>query len=175
VPDGWSISAEWIVPVASRPIRRGVLRGRGAVIEQVGPAGEVAPAKKHADLGRVAVLPGLVNAHTHLELTHLRGKLPQQRPMTQWLSVLIRQRPSPARQRQSVAGGVAEALATGTTTVADISFNHRSAAALAKTPIRAVAFAEVTGIGPLAGNLSTSPPSRETLSDRCSSIPSAVS
>ena len=71
----WSISADWIVPGTGRAIRNGVMRGSGATIDAVGSLRKVAPTPNHRDLGEVAVLPGLINAHTHLELTHLKGEL----------------------------------------------------------------------------------------------------
>jgi len=141
----WSISAEWIVPVAGAPIRGGVMRGVGSVIQQVGPADRVPRAANHVHLGGAAVLPGLVNAHAHLELSHLRGRLRRGTPMPLWLLGVLARRPTPSEQRRAVRAGVAEALATGTTTVADISYNDRSVNVLARTPIRAAAFAEVMG------------------------------
>ena len=146
----WSISAEWIFPADGRTLRRGVLRGRGGVIEDVGPEEEVSPAPAHRELGEVAVLPGLVNAHTHLELTHLRGQLPERRLMSQWLYALRARWPSTHDLDAAVEDGAAEALATGTTALADFCHNNRAWQTLKDTPLRAACFAEVTGIGPLA-------------------------
>jgi len=145
----WSVSAEWIFPADGRTLRRGVLRGRGALIEDVGPEREVLPAADHRELGEVAVLPGLVNAHTHLELTHLRGQLPARRPMSQWLYGLRARWPATHDLDAAVEDGAAEALATGTTALADVCHNNRARRTLKQTPLRSVCFAEVTGIGPL--------------------------
>jgi len=146
----WSISAEWVLPADGRTLRPGVLRGRGGVIEAVGAVGKVPPAADHRELGEVAVLPGLINAHTHLELTHLRGQLPQRRPMSQWLYALRTRWPSTHDLDAAVEDGAAEALAAGTTTLGDVCHNNRAWRTLKDTPLRAVCFAEVTGIGPLA-------------------------
>jgi len=145
----WSISAEWIIPADGKCHRRAVMRGRGGVIEAVGPEAAVAPGRNHRELGELAVLPGLVNAHTHLELTHLRGRLPAHRPMPQWLYALKTHWPGAAEIRAAVADGAAEALAAGTTTVADTSHNNRAWAVLKRLPVRALCYAEVMGIGPL--------------------------
>ena len=126
------------------------MRGRGAKIEAVGTEREVAPAATHRELGEVAVLPGLINAHTHLELTHLRGQLPPNRPISQWLYGLRTRLPATHDLDAAVADGAAEALAAGTTAVADTCHNNRAWRTLKDTPLRAVCFAEVTGIGPLA-------------------------
>ncbi|MCD6304116.1 MAG: amidohydrolase family protein [Planctomycetes bacterium] len=148
----WSISAEWILPADGTSLRRGIMRISGGLIEAVGPEGRVRPAGDHRELGEVAVIPGLVNAHTHLELTHLRGLLPQRRPMPQWLYALKANWPASHERRVAVEAGAAEALATGTTTVGDVSHNHLAWRTLKQTPLRAVCFAEAMGIGPLAGD-----------------------
>ena len=41
------------------------------------------------DLGSVAVIPGLVNAHTHLELSHLRERVPRAKHFIEWVRSLI--------------------------------------------------------------------------------------
>ncbi len=146
----WSVSAEWLLPGDGRLIHRGVLRGTGAVVEAVGPESEVAPAANHRELGELAVLPGLVNAHTHLELTHLRGQLPERRPISQWLYALSSHFPGTHDLDAAVADGAAEALATGTTALADICHNNRAWRTLKPTALRCVCFAEAMGIGPAA-------------------------
>ena len=41
------------------------------------------------DLGNVAILPGLINAHTHLELSWLRGRVPPASKFTDWVKTLV--------------------------------------------------------------------------------------
>jgi len=147
----WSISAEWILPADGTLLQRGVIRGRGSTIEAVGPEDDVLPATDHREMGEVAVLPGLVNAHTHLELTHLRGQLPAGRPMPQWLYALRTRWPATHDLDAAVEDGAAEALAGGTTALADVCHSNRAWRTLRNTPLRALCLAEVTGIGPLAG------------------------
>lgn len=144
----WSISAQWIVPGTGRAIRDAVMRCRGASIEAIGRLGRVPPSAHHTDLGEVVVLPGLVNAHTHLELTHMRGQLPRRRPMPQWLFALMRRRLTGTAQAGSIIDGAEEALATGTTALADICHNHRAWKILKDSPLRKLCFAEIVGIGP---------------------------
>jgi cytosine/adenosine deaminase-related metal-dependent hydrolase len=147
----WSVSAEWVLPADGRTIRRGVLRGRGAAIEAVGPLTEVLPAPTHRELGEVALLPGLVNAHTHLELTHLRGQIPARRPISQWLYALNTRWPAAHEADGAVEDGAAEALATGTTALADTCHSNRAWRVLKSTPLRKICFAEVSGVGRSAG------------------------
>ncbi len=145
----WSIQAAWIIPGDGRVLPGGVLRGRGGTIEAVGPAGEVKPTANHRTLTNAAILPGLVNAHAHLELSHLRGLLPRRASMPRWLMSLLRHRGADERQLQAVAAGAREALATGTTAIADISHNNSAWRVLKDLPIRKLCLAEVLGMGPL--------------------------
>jgi len=126
------------------------MRGRGAVIEAVGPESAVGPAPNHRELGELALLPGLVNAHTHLELTHLRGRLPARRPMPQWLYALKTHWPAVADTGGAVADGAAEALKTGTTALGDVCHDNRAWRVIKQTALRSVCYAEIMGIGPLA-------------------------
>jgi len=146
----WSVSAEWILPADGTVHRRAIMRGRGSVIEAVGSESTISPAVHHRELGELAVLPGLVNAHTHLELTHLRGRLPARRPLPQWLYALKTHWPAVADTGGAVADGAAEALETGTTAIADTCHNNSAWRVLKQTPLRSVCYAEVMGIGPLA-------------------------
>lgn len=126
-----------------------MLRGCGETIEAVGPVGEVAPTKNHRVLQNVAILPGLVNAHAHLELSHLRGLLPRRASMPRWLMSLLQHRGSDEQQLHAVAVGAGEAIATGTTAIADISHNNCAWRVLKDLPIRKLCLAEVLGMGPL--------------------------
>src|SRR4029079_11298560 len=72
--------AAWVLPMSSPPIRSGVVSVQRDLIVGVNDSadGEV------TDLGSVAILPGLVNAHTHLELSWMRGQVPPGGSMTAW-------------------------------------------------------------------------------------------
>jgi cytosine/adenosine deaminase-related metal-dependent hydrolase len=66
----WTLSARWIFPVDGQPLRQGTVTIHGEKILAVEAAGR---RSADIDLGNAAVLPGLVNTHTHLDLTGLRG------------------------------------------------------------------------------------------------------
>jgi len=100
------------------------------------------------DLAGCAVLPGLVNAHTHLELSGLRGEVAYEGDFVDWVDRLGRAR----RQGQwdlaeVVEQGCEESLRSGVTTVGDVCFGHRVWPTLAQQKIRKVCFAEVFGLG----------------------------
>ena len=67
--------AQWLLPVAQPPIANGwvdIADGRIVAIGGDAPH-DTAAGTRSVDLGSVAILPGLVNAHTHLELSYLRA------------------------------------------------------------------------------------------------------
>src|ERR1700760_3429208 len=79
--------ASWILPISEPPIRDGWLAvDRGRVVA-LGAAGKrvLSDGAREVDLGSVAVLPGLVNAHTHLELSYLRDEVPPASQFVTWI------------------------------------------------------------------------------------------
>src|SRR6185295_18266364 len=91
-----AIHADHLLPGDAPPIADGavVVDGEGTILD-VGIASEVLPRHTGAEVVRVhgVVLPGLVNAHTHLELSAMRGKVAGGRGFIGWVDSLIAQRP----------------------------------------------------------------------------------
>src|SRR5579884_3345783 len=88
-PSTWTLTARWIFPVSAAPLERGTVTIAGERILAVEAHGKRVPDR---DLGNVAILPGLVNAHTHLDLTGLRGLVPFTGDFTEWLRAVVRHR-----------------------------------------------------------------------------------
>jgi cytosine/adenosine deaminase-related metal-dependent hydrolase len=143
--DEWTLTARWVFPVAGPPLERGWVTIVGDRIVAVGPHGTRAA---DVDLGDVAVLPGLVNAHTHLDLTGMRGLAPPSPDFTGWLRQVIahRRSRSPEQVRADIRAGLEESLRYGTTLLGDISGDGGSWDALAAAPLRAVVFRELLGL-----------------------------
>jgi cytosine/adenosine deaminase-related metal-dependent hydrolase len=141
----WTLTARWVLPVASPPLEGGLVTVAGERIAAVGPHGS---RRADVDLGDAAVIPGLVNAHTHLDLTGLRGLAPPTPDFTAWLrQVIAHRRGRTAEQTQAdVRAGIAECLRFGTTLVGDIAAGGASWEALAEAPLRAVVFYELLGL-----------------------------
>src|ERR1043166_723990 len=80
--------AEWVLPMADEPLQHGWVAIDGGTIAEVG-AGRGA---KAIDLGHAAILPALVNAHTHLELSYLHGRGPRATSFIEWVRPMLAMR-----------------------------------------------------------------------------------
>ncbi len=124
----------------------------------VGPAGDVGQMHPNApvvDLGQAVILPGLVNAHTHLELTNVPA---MEHPLTfvDWILNLRRRLMASADFhgliRAGTHQGIQQCLRFGVTTVADITLNPAiTRPVLAESPLRAISFGEVVGMAGRSG------------------------
>ncbi|HEV3081299.1 MAG TPA: amidohydrolase family protein [Gemmataceae bacterium] len=143
----WTLTARWIFPVEGRPLEQGTITISGERIRRVDPHGQ---RRADQDLGNAAILPGLVNAHTHLDLTGLRGKTPPGNDFTQWLRAVIahRRSQSPQQIEADIKAGLAESIRYGTTLLGDISAHGASWQALSDSGYRgrAVVFYELLGL-----------------------------
>ena len=99
------------------------------------------------DLGDVALIPGLVNPHTHLELAWLKGKVPARERFTDWLLDVMSQRGELSEDEllMSAKAGVEEALRSGTTCIGAVSHTGICARAFDNVPMRRVIFHEIPG------------------------------
>lgn len=142
---GWTLTARWIFPADRAPLENGVITVTGESITAITPRGE---RMADVDLGDAAVLPGLVNAHTHLDLSGLRGEELPKSDFTLWLRRVIqfRRNRSVADVEKDIQAGRAQSLACGTTLLGDISAGGSSWVALAAGPLRAVVFYELLGL-----------------------------
>ncbi len=96
--------------------------------------------------------PGFVNAHTHLELSFLRGKIPGPIAFPDWVLQLFAEMPQSSDAADvitnAVKNGVAECMRFGVTTVGDITrWPEFTRSALAGGPLRVVSFGEITALG----------------------------
>ena len=151
------VTADWVLPVAAPPIAQGAVLVDGHQIAWVGKAADrpVVPDGSpddpwHVPLGQAVLLPGLVNAHAHLELTGLRGFL-DGLSFGPWLETL-----TTVRRDLLTAGdlldasrlGVLEALRHGITTIADTGDSAQPLTAMRELGVRGIGFVEVFGPDP---------------------------
>ena len=138
--------ADWILPIADAPIPNGWVGVEGGLVTGVGAdagAGAI-------DLGHVAVLPALVNAHTHLELSYLKGVVPPADRFLDWIRAILaarRQFPNPDDPviLRAARAGIEEARASGTGLVGDISNSLVTVPLLREAAMRGRVFYELLG------------------------------
>ena len=139
--------ADWLLPIAGEPIPSSwIALDRGRIVALGRPNDGGGPGV--VDLGRAAVLPGLVNAHTHLELSHLRQALPRTERFIDWVRALIRRRrelPDDADPRilDAARRAIHEARAAGTALVGDVTNTLVTVPLLADAAMPAVVFYEL--------------------------------
>jgi aminodeoxyfutalosine deaminase len=145
--------AAWILPISGPPVRDGWIAVDRDRVVAYGPAGGSALGSdpmREIDLGQVVIMPGLVNAHTHLELSYLRGQVPGEASFVAWIRAVMaarRQYPDPNAPAilDAVDQGIAEALRSGTAIVGDISNTLVTFDRVARSPLAAVIFYELIG------------------------------
>ena len=144
------VRARVVVTMDRPPIEDGAVAISRERIVDVGEFSEVA--KKYAgeevvDLGEQALLPGLINAHCHLDYTCLRGKIRQQKSFTDWIRSINAEKAklSPEDYVRSINEGFAEAKRFGTTTIANLTAFPELVSRI-QAPIRTWWFAELIDV-----------------------------
>ncbi|HXI23364.1 MAG TPA: amidohydrolase family protein [Pyrinomonadaceae bacterium] len=148
-------SAHWVLPIVSPPIEWGAVAIDGSQIVAVGSREEIALRWTDArveDFGEAAVLPGLINTHSHLELTVMRGFLEaEEHDFFAWLKKLTIARMAMTDEDLFVSAtcGAIEAARAGITCVGDSSsFATQSMKALQQLGLRGIVYQESFGPDP---------------------------
>jgi cytosine/adenosine deaminase-related metal-dependent hydrolase len=141
----WTLAARWVFPVSGPPLAGGTVTLAGQHLVAIEPHGRRRP---DMDLGDVAILPGLVNCHTHLDLSGLRDRCAPIADFTGWLRQVIAHRRAtlPEQVESHIRDGLAESLRHGTTLLGDITAGGASWPILADAPVRSVVFYELLGL-----------------------------
>jgi cytosine/adenosine deaminase-related metal-dependent hydrolase len=154
------VAAAYVATMAGPILRDGAIVCEGGIIMDVGGERELRATHPDADYihyGNAIILPGLVNAHTHLELTGL-GQLDRPRNFVDWLLDLRSQfggiTDITQFIQQSVREGIAQSLKYGVTTVGDITLNPAiTRPILRDSAMTAISFGEVLGMAGRRGQL----------------------
>jgi len=147
--------ASWILPITGPPIRDGWVTIDGGLVAGAGRAMDLPHTVGHGeaepiDLGDAVIMPALVNAHTHLELSWLRGRTRPASSFLGWVSGMMRERLQSAdgRDGEYVRAAMALALdemkASGTGLVGDISNSLAHLDVLQASGLEGIVFHEVT-------------------------------
>jgi cytosine/adenosine deaminase-related metal-dependent hydrolase len=147
------VRARWVLPITSPPIRDGWVTVENGRVAAVGSGaapeserGTRAVDRSPVDLGSRAIMPGVVNAHTHLELSWMRDVVPAADRMSEWIATLMAARRDAHRDDPlAIGGAVADLRRFGTSVVGDISNTFASVPSLAASPLAACVFYEMLG------------------------------
>ncbi len=146
-----TLRARWVLPVASPPIDEGwVAIDEGRVVA-TGAERRRSPrpaSGAEVDLGRAALMPGLVNAHTHLELSWLAGRVPASKRFTDWvreLMALRRTEPEASADRvlEPMRRAILSSRAAGVALIGDVANTLVSVPALIAVDQPAAVFFEL--------------------------------
>jgi cytosine/adenosine deaminase-related metal-dependent hydrolase len=142
--------ARWVAPVTAPVIDNGAVVVQGRRLLGVGRAPDLRrrfPQARVFDHGDGVILPGLVNCHVHLEFSALRGRIPPQRRLGDWLLAAMAGYAAltPEELHQGVHDALAELKAWGTVLVAEVSNTGRSLPALKASGLEFYYFLECLG------------------------------
>src|SRR5256886_3081280 len=140
------LHAHTVVTMDGPPIDNGAVAVSGNRIADIGKFDEIKARNtgETVDLGEQALLPGLINAHCHLDYTCLRGKIAPQKSFADWIRAINAEKAKLAADDYlaSITDGFAEAKRFGTTTVANLTAFPELVSQI-RLPIRAWWFAEL--------------------------------
>lgn len=145
------IAADWVLPVNSAPIARGAVVVDAATLSWVGPLSELPPRCQSLPIDtRPGVMtPGLVNAHSHLQYTLLSAVGQQAYSgFEEWSAAFGKAYAAvkePERWRHAAVEGARQAVASGTTVVAEIVTDDHARGALSASGITGIEYLEVIG------------------------------
>jgi aminodeoxyfutalosine deaminase len=144
------IRARTVVTMDGAPIDNGAVAIYENQIIYVGKFPEVSArhsGQEIIELGEQVLLPGLINAHCHLDYTCLRGKIPPQKSFADWIRAINAEKAKLSRQDYiaAISQGFAEAKKFGTTTTANITAFPELISKI-QSPIRTWWFAELIDV-----------------------------
>lgn len=145
------IRAHTVVTMNGRPIKNGAVAISGNRIIDVGQFPEISRCHsnhEHIDLGEQALLPGLINAHCHLDYTCLRGKINPPKSFTTWIRAINEEKSKLSRKDYiaSIREGFAEAKRFGTTCIANLTAFPELIRQIPNVPVRVWWFAELIDV-----------------------------
>jgi cytosine/adenosine deaminase-related metal-dependent hydrolase len=144
------VAATWVLPGPdAAPVRDGAVALDGDVVREVGPRAEVEARHGPAEVRQAVILPALVNAHLHLELSHLAGEIPGGRGLVPWIEALVARRALGGAVEEGMARGAASLREAGVAAVGEVTNGLGSARHLAREGLAGTLFHEIYGFSEL--------------------------
>src|SRR5215218_5573295 len=144
------LRARHVVTMDGELIDNGAVRVEGNRIAEVGGWSEVKTSGTSGtlDLGECALLPGLINAHCHLDYTSLRTTIPPRPSFTDWIEAINARKASLTAEDylQSISAGFSEAAGFGTTTIANLEAFPELLSRMTAPPLRTWWFPELIDV-----------------------------
>ncbi len=137
------ISADWILPISSPPVPEGVI-----IVEPSGKIVAIDPRSAHdpasLEVYKGAIIPGFVNAHCHLELSHMLGKVDTGTGLIPFITGVVTRRNAPAAEIQAAIQAADQYMYdAGIVAVGDISNTTDTFSTKAKSRLRYYTFVEL--------------------------------
>lgn len=137
------ITADIVYPVAAEPIENGVV-----VVDDNGRILALDRRENHdpstLEVHKGAIVPGFINTHCHLELSHMKGVAPTGTGLLPFLQTVVNFRHIPQHKiDRAIERADREMAANGIVAVGDISNKSDTAAVKSKSPIRYYTFVEM--------------------------------
>ncbi|MGQ3684989.1 MAG: amidohydrolase family protein [Candidatus Loosdrechtia sp.] len=147
------IKAKYLITDPENCIENGAVVIQGTKIYRVDTFDNIracAGVQKVIDLGNAVILPGLINIHTHLDLTNLQNRIKPTSNFTHWVFQIIGAKMQWKEDDyiSSLEKGIQFCIESGTTTAADIASTGYSFSVLKNSPLRKVVYKEIIGLNP---------------------------
>ncbi|TBO39739.1 amidohydrolase family protein [Pedobacter kyonggii] len=147
-------SADWIFPVSSPPVKNGVVAvNPDGEIEEVLTQEEAASLDLAITKYKGSIVPGFINTHCHLELSHLLGQIPEQTGLVEFVQSIIKSRQGDIEEiRTAMYAADRKMFENGIVAVGDISNQISSKEAKEHSKIYYHTFIEAMGFNPERAN-----------------------
>ena len=145
--------ADWVLPVVAPPIRRGAVVVNNEVILDVGPADRIGKqySGEQIDFEHAVIAPSWINAHTHLELSYLRGKVPAGKSFVDWIRAVVNLRAQTSDPEKIIRSAREQSefmVNTGTVLAGDITNGYLLSDTLLDPRLNRIVFYELLGFQP---------------------------
>ncbi|RZL35174.1 MAG: amidohydrolase [Pedobacter sp.] len=143
-------SADWIFPVVSSPIKNGVIGVNSeGEIKQILSDEDSKNLDLEIEYHKGAIVPGFINTHCHLELSHMSGRIPEQTGLVQFVQSIIKSREADAEKiKSAIKNADAQMFKNGIVAVGDIANQIDSKEIKLNSKIYYHTFVEAMGFNP---------------------------